>query len=378
MPTSLIVGDTVRIPELRHEVPIGIPDAFMFVEHEGGRHVVVTAFEIERVAGLGLGLEAHPFEEFGYDALLASGLDIDAVKREVFASACASFGVREANVPAAFPLAVAERLREAGVVLTADQQSFNDRRRVKNRLELAGMRRAQRAAEAGMQACVDIFRASERRNGGFVVDGEPLTSELVKTSIEAALLRHGATADEFIVSSGAQAAVVHEMGSGPIAPGESIVVDLWPRDRDSACFADMTRTFVLGEPSDELDGYHRLVREALDVALALVRPGVDGRAVYAAVCDVFEGAGHPTGRSKPAGTILRDGFVHGLGHGVGLAVHERPGIGRYGDELVAGDVVTIEPGLYRNGYGGVRLEDLVLVTDDGCENLTEFTYDMEV
>ena len=378
MPTSLIVGDTVRIPELRHEVPIGIPDPFMFVEHEGARHVVVTAFEVERVAGLGLGLEAHPFEEFGYDALLASGLDVDAVKREVFANASASFGLRGAIVPAAFPLAVAERLRDAGVVLTADQQSFNDRRRVKNPLELAGMRRAQRAAEAGMQACVDVLRAAERRNGGFVLDGEPLTSELVKSSIEAAFLQHGATADELIVSSGAQAAVVHEMGSGPIAPGESIVVDLWPRDRDSACFADMTRTFVLGEPSDELDGYHRLVREALDVALALVRPGVDGRAVYAAVCDVFEGAGQPTGRSKTAGTILRDGFLHGLGHGVGLAVHERPGIGRYGDELVAGDVVTIEPGLYRNGYGGVRLEDLVLVTNDGCENLTDFTYDMEV
>jgi Xaa-Pro aminopeptidase len=378
MPSSIIVGDTVRSPDLRHAVPLGISDPFLFVEHDGRRHVVITAFEIDRIEGLGLGLDVHPVEEFGYDELLASGLDIDSVRRDVYANACDSFGVREAIVPASFPFAVAERLQEAGVALRIDQHAFNDRRRVKSPHELAGMRRAQLAAEAGMRACVDLLRASEPRNGGFVVDGEPLTAELVKGAIAEAFLRHGVTADDFIVSSGARAAVVHEAGSGPIAPGTSIIVDLWPRDRESACFADMSRTFVLGEVPTELDSYFRLVREALDVALALVRPGVDGRVVYGAVCEVFEAAGQPTGRTKPAGTVLSDGFLHGLGHGVGLAVHERPGMGRFGDELVAGDVVTIEPGLYRKGYGGVRLEDLVLVTDEGCENLTDFPYELEV
>jgi len=378
MPASLVVGDTIRSPELRHEVPLGITDPFLFAEHEGSRQVVITAFEVDRVADLGLGLEARPFEEFGYDALVTSGLDVAAVKREVFANACASLRISEAIVPDGFPLAVAQRLRDAGVVLTTDQQAFNARRRVKSPFELAGIRRAQRAAEAGMGACVEVLRAAVPGNGGLTVDGEPLTAELVKGAIGAAFLRYGSTADEFIVAVAAQGAVGHDAGSGPIAPGESIVVDLWPRDRESACFADMTRTFVLGEVPTELAEYHRLVREALDVAVALVRPGVDGRSVYAAVCDLFEAAGQPTGRSKPAGTVLRDGFFHGLGHGVGLEVHERPGMGRYGDELVAGDVVTIEPGLYRKGYGGVRLEDLVLVTEDGCENLTDFPYDLEV
>jgi Xaa-Pro aminopeptidase len=378
MPSSLVVGDTVCVPEMRHEVPLGIGDPFLFVEHQGARHVVIVSFECERVRGLGTGLQAHPLEEFGYDALIAAGLDIDVVRREVFANACVELGVREAIVPDAFPLAVAERLRAAGIVLKTDQAGFDARRRVKSASELAGMRRAQRAAEAGMQACVDTLRAATPSNGGFVVDGEALTVELVKTRIEAAFLEHGATADDFIVARGAQAAVGHDAGSGPISPGESIVVDLFPRDRESACFADMTRTFVLGPVAEELSTYHRLVREALGIALGLVRPGIDGREVYGAVCDHFEAAGYPTGRSKPAGEVLEDGFFHGLGHGVGLEVHERPGMGRYGDELVAGDVVTIEPGLYRKGYGGVRLEDLVLVTADGCENLTDFPYDLEV
>jgi Xaa-Pro aminopeptidase len=196
--------------------------------------------------------------------------------------------------------------------------------------------------------------------------------------MEEALLRHDVAADEFIVARGAQAAVGHEAGSGPIAPGESVVVDVWPRDRASACFADMTRTFVVGEVPDELREYHRLTKDALDIAVAMVRPGVDGRDVYGAVCDHFEANGHATGRSKEPGTVLQDGFFHGLGHGVGLDLHERPGLSRYGDALVAGDVITLEPGLYRKGFGGVRLEDLLLVTEDGVENLTDFPYELEV
>ena len=228
-----------------------------------------------------------------------------------------------------------------------------------------------------MQACVDLLRRATG-NGTLAVDGEPLTVELVKQHVEAAFLRHGSTADEFIVARGAQAAVGHDMGSGPIARGESIVVDLWPRDRESACFSDMTRTFVVGEAPEDIREFHRFTKEALDLATAMIRPGVAGLAVYGAVCDHFEVAGYPTGRTKTPGTVLQDGFFHGLGHGVGLEVHERPSMGRYTDDLVPGDVVTIEPGLYRKGYGGVRLEDLILVTEDGYENLTEFPYELEL
>src|SRR5262249_22928742 len=153
----------------------------------------------------------------------------------------------------------------------------------------------------------------------------------------------------FIVAHGPQTAVAHELGSGPIAPGEPVVIDLWPRDQATACHADMTRTYVVGEPGPELVEYHRLCREAVDLAVSLIRPGVEGRAVHLAVCELFEGHGYPTQRTKDPGTVLEDGFFHGTGHGVGLEVHELPWVGLAPGELRAGDVVTVEPGLYRKG-----------------------------
>jgi Xaa-Pro aminopeptidase len=140
----------------------------------------------------------------------------------------------------------------------------------------------------------------------------------------------------------------------------------------------MTRTFVVGDVPDEVREWHRLCKEALDAAVAEIRAGADTRAVFDVTCDIFEAAGEPTQRTKTPGETLGDGFFHGLGHGVGLEVHEAPGMGQLSrKKLVAGDVVTVEPGLYRAGYGGVRLEDIVLVTENGAEVVTDYPYDLE-
>jgi Xaa-Pro aminopeptidase len=138
----------------------------------------------------------------------------------------------------------------------------------------------------------------------------------------------------------------------------------------------MTRTFVVGEPDEEFATYHRLVHEALELAFEAVKPGIAGLEVYRLVCERFHEAGYPTGLHKAEGEVLESGFFHGLGHGVGLEVHEQPWLSRYPGELVPGDVITLEPGLYRNGYGGCRLEDLVLVTEDGGELLTDYPYEL--
>ena len=184
--------------------------------------------------------------------------------------------------------------------------------------------------------------------------------------------------DDAIVSHGAQAAIGHESGHGEIGAGEPVIVDIWPRDRDSRCWADMTRTFVGGgaEPPAEIAEWWSLTREALERSFAAVRAGADGREVYGASCEPFEQAGVLTQRSKPAGQKLDEGYYHSLGHGVGLEVHERPGLGRTPDALIAGDVITLEPGCYRKDIGGVRLEDLVIVTEDGAELLTDFPYEL--
>jgi Xaa-Pro aminopeptidase len=371
----LIYADTIRSPELRHEVPVAVPDAFLYFERNGTRTAVVSSFEVDRVREVGV--EAHPYEDFGWDELIAKGLPREELDLELSLRAVKEWGVSKAVVPGSFPLELADRLRGAGVELSVDRDVFLRRRRAKNESELAGIRRAQKGADEAMGAARDLLRRAETRDGAVVLDGDVLTCERIKLEIQRVFGEHGLASDEFIVSHGPQSAVGHDMGSGPIGAGDSIVIDIWPRDRDSACYADMTRTFVVGEISDELREYHRLVYEALQRSLQGVRAGVEGRKVYEDVCEVFHEAGQPTQLSKKSGEVLDSGFYHGLGHGVGLEVHEQPWLGRAPGELMAGDVVTLEPGLYRHGYGGVRLEDLALVTEDGCENLTDFPYDLQ-
>jgi len=360
---------------MRHEVPVSVPDPFLYFERNGSKVAMVSSFEVDRLREVGI--DAQPYESFGWDELVAKGMPREEVDLELSLRAAREWGVSSAAVPSTFPLELADRLRAAGFDLKVDRDLFLERRRVKSQTELDGIRRAQKGADEAMGAARELFRQAEPQNGSVLLDGEPLTCERVKLEILRVFGEHGLAADEFIVSHGAQSAVGHDMGSGPIAPDEPIVIDIWPRDRESMCFADMTRTFVIGTPSDELREYHRLVYDALQRSLESVRAGVEGRAVFTEVCELFQSAGQPTQLSKQPGEVLDSGFYHGLGHGVGLEVHEQPWLGRAPGSLLAGDVVTLEPGLYRHGYGGCRLEDLALVTEDGCENLTKFPYDLQ-
>ena len=378
MPDVLIAADSIRSPEIRHEVPVAIPDPFFYMERDGRKIVVVGSFEVPRVEELGLGHEVHAPERFGLDELVQQGLKYWEISREVCLRVCREYGLGSALVPHTFPLELADYLRENGVDVRVDRDFFGDRRRVKNELELAGIRRAQRASEAAMDAARELLRAAEASNGTLTLEGEPLTCERIKTAVEQVFSEHAVAAEESIVSHGRQTAIGHDMGSGPIAPGEPVVLDLFPRDRESGCYADMTRTFVVGTPPDELVEYHRLVKEALDRSLGAIKAGIDGADVHRLASEHFEEHGYPTLLSKQPGEVLMDGFFHSLGHGVGLEVHEPPFLSRLtGQPLVAGDVVTVEPGLYRQGFGGCRLEDLVLVTEDGAENLTDYPYDLE-
>ena len=379
MPDVLIVADTVRSPELRHEVPLTVPDPFLYVEVAAKRIVVVSSLEAGRIRDLGTDLDVLTLEDVGVDDLLKRGLDSYAVERDLHLSACRTLGLEAAVTPNGFPLGQADYLRSQGIELTADQRFFDERRRVKTEQELAGIRRACRAVEAGVAVGVELLRGTSRANGVLTLNGEPLTCERIRLEVERAFGEHGAAAEEFTVSHGVQTAVGHDGGSGPISADDVVLFDLFPRDRESACYSDFTRTFSVGKPSDELAEYHRLAKEALDLAVAAVKPGVKGSDIHRLVCDFFHEHGHKTQLHKEDGEALRDGFFHATGHGVGLEVHERPGVGRVGSEpLVEGDVIALEPGLYRHGYGGVRLEDLILVTAGGAEVLTSFPYDFEL
>ena len=378
MTDVLIHADTSRSPAMRHEVPLGIPDPFLYVERDGRRFVVITAFERERLKAAAPDIEALPPEQFGIDELLRGGTPPVEATLEVYTRALRELGVTEAVVPARFPLELADHLRTNGVDVRVDRDLFEDRRRSKNETEIAGLRRAQRACEAALDVARRMLRDSEPGGDGVLqLEGAALTSERIKAEMQQVFIAHGAIADEFIVASGAQGAVGHDMGSGPISAGVPVVFDLWPRDTETAVYTDMTRTYVVGDVPDEIREYHRLCKEALDRTTAAAKPGVNGRELMQIACDLFAEHGYPTQLTKKPGEVLDSGFFHGLGHGVGLEVHERPRLSVVGDDLVPGDVITLEPGLYRAGYGGVRLEDILLVTGDGAETVTNYPYDLE-
>jgi Xaa-Pro aminopeptidase len=364
VPDVLMFADTIRSPELRHEVPVPIPDAFVYAERNGSRYAVVGSLEIPRISQID-GLETIPLEELDIDELYSRGLPWYEAERELILRACRKIGVEDAITPRGFPLDAADHLRANGIALEARGELFDDRRRVKNDAELAGIRRAQAAAESAMQSIRTRLAEGD-------VSCEDLQAVALQAFSEAGVI----APDMLIVSHGAQTAVGHETGHGRIEEGEPIVADLYPQDPASGCYADMTRTFCLGEPPEELVRYHALVRETLDRVYDAVRPGVRGSELHRMVCELFQEQGFLTQLNKDPSKPLEDGFFHSLGHGVGLEVHELPSLGRLGTELVAGDVLAVEPGLYRKGFGGCRLEDLVLVTDDGCEVLTDFPYDL--
>jgi Xaa-Pro aminopeptidase len=355
--TLLVYGAPDGSADLFHAVPVGIVDPFLYAEAGGRRAATVSVLDADKVRALGV--EVMDPYTLGRDELLEAGRPDHEIDAEISLRACRALRIERAIVPFSFPVAVADHLRAAGLELRVDQDAFVERRRRKTGTQLEGIRRAQKAADAAMAVAARLIR--ELAPG--------ITSEEVRTAMQAVCDERGCELpDDVIVSHGAQSAVGHESGHGEIGAGEPVVVDIWPRDKLSRCWADMTRTFVGGggEPPEELVGYWELTRASLDAVYPMVRAGADCRAIYEASCRPFHDAGQPTQLTKEPGTVLEDGYFHGLGHGVGLEIHERPGLGRSTDTLLAGDVVTLEPGCYRRGFGGCRLEDLVVVTDDGC------------
>jgi Xaa-Pro aminopeptidase len=377
MPDILLYADTERSAAMRHEIPIGVPDPFGYAEVGGKVYVFTSSLEQERIAAARPDAEIIEWGDVGFHELLESGMARDQMIIEMISRAIAKTGLRSALVDPDFPLAVADRLRADGLTLTPDHDTFALRRRAKSEAELAGIRRAQKAAEAGMRAAAEILRRAVPEGEGIVIDGQPVTAEQVRAAIREACAAHGAPAPADIIVASVWQGFGHEPGSGPLPANLPIQIDLWPRDEQTGCWADMTRTFVVGEPDEATRAQEALVRQAHFAARDAVRPGITGRELHAIVCDIFEAAGHRTQRTGP-GEDPNEGFQFSLGHGVGLEVHEDPGMGQSGrSPLVVGDVIASEPGLWERAIGGVRFEDLFLVTDDGCEVLTDFPYDLK-
>lgn len=351
------------------------PDPVIFAQVSGRKYLAVSTLEYGRAQ-----------KQDGVDKLLSfEELEVNRLARELksapraYAAAAASLleslGVDSVAVPPNLPVAYADELRERGVQVSPEQKLFAELRRAKNQEEVSHIEKTQRAIEATCTHAIEIIKESKAREyGNLHYNDRPLTSESLRAEIEIELLKRGCAATAgTITASGSQTADPHERGSGPIRSGEPIILDIFPVSKESRYYADMTRTVVKGEPNEELEKMHAAVLAGQEAALGMIRAGVNGKEVHQKVSDVLHERGYKTiVHDQQKGQTLTEGFIHGTGHGVGLEVHEAPRIGLTDEELKAGDVVTVEPGLYKQGVGGVRIEDLVVVTEDGCRNLTEF------
>jgi Xaa-Pro aminopeptidase len=279
-------------------------------------------------------------------------------------------GVRCVTADRTLPLIFAEIVRQAGIAVACDPAMGVLERRSKDAQEIQWLGQSQRVTEGAMEmACRLVATAEVRRDGVLLRDGEPLTSERVRAVIDHWLLDRGYSNPPSIVAGGPAAADCHNLGHGELRTGQPVIVDIFPRNRETHYHGDCTRTVVHGEVPDELARMHAAVCRAKAAAMAAIKPGVTGQTVHEATTEAITRLGYAVGLPGDQAPDSYCAITHGTGHGVGLDVHEPPLLDLKGPELVLGDVVTVEPGLYRNDLGGVRVEDMVVVTESGCENL---------
>ena len=363
--TRLIIAASEADANLYYACRFLAPDPFVYLQVEGRRLLLMSDLEVDRAR-----VQARVDEVLSYTVY-----ESKARQRwprpglaDVVSLLLEEVGGDAVTVPASFPLAYADRLRERGVRVTAKADPFFPERLVKSEEEIAAILDAQRHTERALGAALDVLRAAEIRGDTVVWRGRPVTSEDLKQVVNVALMEDDCVAQHTIIACGADGVDPHNQGSGPIRPHQSIVFDIFPRSSRTRYFADMTRTVVKGRASDRLRAMYEAVLAAQLRGIELVRGGASGTAIHTEVAQTMERRGFETGIVNGR----NQGFFHGTGHGVGLDIHEPPRISKVDSRLEAGHVVTVEPGLYYPEWGAVRIEDMVVVEPEGCRNLTAF------
>ncbi|MDP6717747.1 MAG: Xaa-Pro peptidase family protein [Pirellulaceae bacterium] len=281
-------------------------------------------------------------------------------------------GVKEVFADRSLPLIYADIIRQAGINVVCDAEMGILDRRAKDEQEITWLREAQNATEDAMEmACRLICAADVRADGVLLHKTQPLTSERLRAIVDHWLLERGYTNPPAIIAGGPTGADCHNIGSGELRTGLPVIVDIFPRNRATHYNGDCTRTAVNGEISDTLRQMHAAVVKAKVAATTATRPGATGEQVHLATKQSILASGYNMGLPGPDDPDSFCTMSHGSGHGIGLDVHEPPLLDMKGPPLVVGDALTIEPGLYRRDLGGVRVEDMVIVTADGCENLNK-------
>ncbi len=369
---TLIIAASEVDANLYYATRFIAPDPFIYLQVKGERLLIMSDLEMDRARAQAPVDRVLSYSEWERRAK-ERGVESPGMP-DVVHLVLREHGITRLLVPGNFPYGHAVRLQALGHELETKREPFFESRVVKTADEVRQIEAAQRATEEAVAAAHAALRRAEPRDGVLWLDGEPLTSERVKKAINVALMERDCVAQHTIVAGGEQACDPHDEGSGPLPADRSIIFDVFPRSGATRYFADMSRTVVKGRPSPELVRLYRAVLDAQEEVISQIRDGADGAKIHRGICERFDAAGYRTGL---VGGRMQ-GYFHGTGHGVGLDIHELPRISKTGSILQEGHVVTVEPGLYYPGLGAVRIEDMVLVTRDGCRNLTHYPKTFEL
>ena len=347
------------------------PDPFLFVQRGPTRFLVMSDLELDRARKqasvdrvLSWSEMAAPLEKKGRRAPVA----------DVIARVLEQLGLRRVSVPRSFPLGLAQELARRRVRLDLGPDPFWPRREIKEPREVRAIEASLRAAEAGLLAGIEALRSCRIRGGWLVRDSRKFTAEDLRSAVNTRMMAEGFVPAHTICAPGDQAVDPHEAGHGPIRANQPVVMDIFPRSEKTGYFGDLTRTVVRGRASFALHELYAIVHEGVRLGHRMLKAGIEGMTIHTSIQELFERQGYKTG--VKSGRM--QGFFHGTGHGLGLEIHEPPSIGKRPCTMRAGHVVTVEPGLYYLGLGGVRIEDVALVTPSGSRCLTRVPKQLEI
>lgn len=369
----LIIDTSEGNADLFYKTRFFVPDPCIYIEHKRKKILVLSDLEIDRGR-----------EEATVDKLISFSeyiKKIPAAKRKKAGFAdivdliFKERKIKSAEVPGRFPIKYADQLRKLGYkIVPKKSEPFFEGRLKKHPHEVASLKQSLKWTADAMRVAVNIISLSKAKKNRLYFNGKVLTSEFIQGEINSFLSKHGYTASHTIVASGVQGSMPHHSGSGPIISGTPVVIDIFPRSQKTGYFGDMTRTIIKGEPSKELKKMYGVVLKGQKIGIDMIKHGVNSKDVHNAIVDYFDKSGFKTAVIDGK----QQGFIHSTGHGLGLEIHELPRVSKGDDVLEAGNVVTVEPGLYYEKLGGIRIEDVVLVTRTGCEVLSKFPKKFQV
>lgn len=369
---ALLFGAPFQQPNIVHRTRFLAPDPVIAIDFGPTVALWVGGLEEHRAREESTADEVHATTEVNVSRLLAEAGSETALWPALVEAVVRHHHLDAVRVDSAFPAGIADRLRSQGIEVTLDWSLYQRERRIKTKDEIASLAEVERIGLGGLATAMAMLQRTEISDGVLTLDGAALSGGDLVHAVEAYFLAHDCLTTDSICCGGPESSDPHKLTSPVLRAGLPIVLDLFPYHRYTRYWGDLTRTVVVGDPDPRVRAMWDAVKDAQQQALDMVAPGTDAHDIHVRCCEVFRERGYGS-LTPPYNEISSNArFIHGTGHGVGLEIHEFPRVGDPKVVLEEGDVITIEPGLYDPAVGGIRIEDLVVVTADGYRNLTDY------